>query len=86
MKIITIPTINGEPYLSFSRAQFIMENQGHFYYNGQFFRVVILDTPEFMPCDWCKLDYICRHDIASICKQFDGHLSAHCILKLSTEE
>lgn len=86
MKIITIHTINDEPYLSFSRAQFIMKNQGHFYYNGQFFRVVPLDTPEFMPCDWCKLDSICRPDIASICKQFDEHLSAHCILKLSTEE
>ena len=85
MKIITIPTINDEPYLSFSRAQFIMKNQGYFYYRGQFFRVVKLDTHEYMPCDRCKLDSICRPDIGSICTQFDEHLNAACLLKLSTE-
>ena len=69
MKIITIPTFKDEPNLSFSQAQFIMKNQGCFYYNGLFFRVVMLNTPEFMPCDWCELDSNCRPDIASICKQ-----------------
>lgn len=86
MKLIKIPTLNDEPYLSFSRAQLIMKNKGHFYYNGQFFRVVTLNTIEFMPCAWCNLDSICRPDIASICKQFDERLSASCILKLISEK
>lgn len=82
MKIITIPTFNDEPYLSFSRAQFIMKNNRCFNYNSQFFRVVCLDTPEFMPCDWCELDSICRPDIASICKKFDEYLDKPCKLNL----
>ena len=83
MKITTIPTFNDEPFLSFSRAQFIMRNNGQFYYHGHFFRVVKLNTPKFMPCDYCELDSICRPDIAYICKQFDKYLNASCILKLS---
>ena len=82
MKIITIPTFNDEPYLSFSRAQFIMKNQGCFYYNGQFFRIVMLNTTKFMPCDSCELNSICRPDIASICKQFDEYLDKPCKLDL----
>lgn len=53
---------------------------------GDCFRAIqFLETPLYLPCDYCTLDSICKGDIHKVCDELNAHGQGRWLLRLAHE-